>query len=136
MIRQRASAPVDSFCESHRAVGRPLGGRNPSGGASPPLSHAAVGHAVSWGRARRAEHAFLAAWDRARPNRRPGHLGVDEIQRSKGLHLWTVLSDLVRGEVIRLQKDRSEDVGVPGGLARINIKPIILPKKVEDCGPS
>jgi transposase len=75
---------------------------------SMPTSHAAVRHAVSWGTARRAERAFLEAWDRARPKRRPRHLGVDEIQRGKGQHFWTVLSDLVRGEVIGLQQDRSE----------------------------
>ena len=34
---------------------------------------------------------------------------MDEIQRGKGQHFWTVLSDLVRGEVIGLQHDRSED---------------------------
>jgi transposase len=76
---------------------------------SMPTSHAAVRHAVSWGTARRAERAFLEAWDRTRPTRRPRHLGVDEIQRGKGQHFWTVLSDLVRGEVIGLQKDRGED---------------------------
>ena len=76
---------------------------------SMPTSHAAVRHAVSWGTARRAERAFLEAWDRTRPKHRPRHLGVDEIQRGKGQHFWTVLSDLVRGEVIGLQKDRSED---------------------------
>lgn len=76
---------------------------------SMPTSHAAVRHAVSWGTARRAERAFLEAWDRTRPKRRPRHLGVDEIQRGKGQHFWTVLSDLVRGEVIGLQQDRSED---------------------------
>lgn len=76
---------------------------------SMPTSHAAVRHAVSWGTARRAERAFLEAWDRARPKRRPRHLGVDEIQRGKGQQFWTVLSDLVRGEVIGLQQDRSED---------------------------
>lgn len=75
---------------------------------SMPTSHAAVRHAVSWGTARRAERAFLDAWDRTRPKRRPRHLGVDEIQRGKGQHFWTVLSDLVRGEVIGLQQDRSE----------------------------
>ncbi len=75
---------------------------------SMPTSHAAVRHAVSWGAARRAERAFLEAWDHARPKRRPRHLGVDEIQRGKGQHFWTVLSDLVRGEVIGLQPDRSE----------------------------
>jgi transposase len=76
---------------------------------SMPTSHAAVRHAVSWGTARRAERAFLEAWDRTRPTRRPRHLGVDEIQRGKGQHFWTVLSDLMRGEVIGLQKDRGED---------------------------
>jgi transposase len=76
---------------------------------SMPTSHAAVRHAVSWGTARRAERVFLEAWDRARPKRQPRHLGVDEIQRSKGQQFWTVLSDLVRGEVIGLQQDRSED---------------------------
>ena len=76
---------------------------------SMPTSHAAVRHAVSWGAARRAERAFLVAWDRMRPRRRPRHLGVDEIQRGKGHRFWTVLSDLVRGEVIGLQQDRTED---------------------------
>src|SRR5712692_9792825 len=63
---------------------------------SMPTSHAAVRHAVSWGTARRAERAFLEAWDRARPKRRPRHLGVDEIQRGKGQHFWTVLSENAR----------------------------------------
>jgi transposase len=76
---------------------------------SMPTSHAAVRHGVSWGKARRAEKAFLAEWDRTRVKRRPRHLGVDEIQRGKGQRFWTVLSDLVRGEVIGLQKDRNED---------------------------
>jgi transposase len=58
---------------------------------SMPTSHAAVRHGVSWSKARRAEAAFLADWDRARPRHRPRHL------------------DLVRGEVIGLAKDRSED---------------------------
>jgi len=76
---------------------------------SMPTSHAAVRHGVSWGKARRAEKAFLVEWDRTRPKRRPRHLGVDEIQRGKGQRFWTVLSDLVRGEVIGLQQDRTED---------------------------
>lgn len=76
---------------------------------SMPTRHAAVRHGVSWGKARRAEKAFLAEWDRTRGKRRPRHLGVDEIQRGKGQRFWTVLSDLVRGEVIGLQTDRSED---------------------------
>jgi transposase len=76
---------------------------------SMPTSHAAVRHGVSWSKARRAEAAFLADWDGARPRSRPRHLGADEIHRGKGQQFWTVLSDLVRGEVIGLAKDRSED---------------------------
>jgi len=75
---------------------------------SMPTSHAAVRHGVSWGKARRAEKAFLADWDRTRPKKRPRHLGLDEIQRGKGQQFWTVLSDVVHGEVIGLRKDRSE----------------------------
>ena len=75
---------------------------------SMPVSHAAIRHGISWSKARRAEAAFLAAWDRARPTHRPCHLGADEIQRGKGQQYWTVLSDLVRGEVIGLAKDRTE----------------------------
>lgn len=76
---------------------------------SMPTSHAAVRHGVSWSKARRAEAAFLAAWDRTRPRHRPRHLGADEIQRGKGQQFWTVLSDLVRGEVIGLARDRKEE---------------------------
>ncbi len=36
---------------------------------SMPTSHAAVRHGVSWGKARRAEEAFLAEWDRTRVSR-------------------------------------------------------------------
>ena len=75
---------------------------------SMPTSHAAVRHGVSWSKARRAERAFLADWDRGRPKHRPRHLGADEIHRGKGQQFWTVLSDLVRGEVIGLAKDRNE----------------------------
>lgn len=71
-------------------------------------SHAAVRHGVSWGKARRAEKAFLQRWDRSRPRRRPRHLGADEIQRGRGQRYWTVLSDLVHGEVIGLARDRAE----------------------------
>lgn len=39
---------------------------------------------------------------------RPRHLGLDEIQRGKGQQFWTVLSDVLHGEVIGLRKDRSE----------------------------
>src|SRR5439155_21152344 len=73
-----------------------------------PTSHAAVRHGVSWGKARRAEKAFLAEWDRTRPRRQPRHIGLDEIQRGKGQRFWTVLSDIVHGEVIGLRQDRTE----------------------------
>jgi transposase len=76
---------------------------------SMPTSHAAVRWRVSWGKARRAEKAFLCAWEASRPRRRPRHLGADEIQRGKGQKYWTVLSDLVHGEVIGLARDRTED---------------------------
>lgn len=75
---------------------------------SMPTSHAAVRHGVSWGAARRAEFAFLRRWDDQRPKRRPRHIGLDEIQRGKGMQFWTVLSDIVHGEVIALHQDRSE----------------------------
>jgi hypothetical protein len=38
---------------------------------SMPTSYAAVRHGVSWGKARRAEKAFLADWDRTRTKKRP-----------------------------------------------------------------
>jgi hypothetical protein len=66
---------------------------------------------VSWEAARRAERAFLEAWDRTRPKRRPRHLGVDEIQRGKGQHFWTVLSDLARIQPVLEQ--RTETVLAP-----------------------
>lgn len=75
---------------------------------SMPTSHAAVRHGVSWGKARRAEKAFLAEWERTRGKRQPRHLGLDEIQRGKGQRFWTVLSDVVHGEVMSLRQDRSE----------------------------
>jgi transposase len=75
---------------------------------SMPTSHAAVRHGVSWGKARRAEKVFLAEWDGTRPTRRPRHLGADEIHRGKAQNFYTVLSDLVHGEVIGLAKDRTE----------------------------
>jgi hypothetical protein len=74
-----------------------------------PTSHAAVRHGVSWGKAHRAEKVFLAEWDRTRMKRRPRHIGLDEIQRGKGQRFWTVVSNVVRGEVIGLRQDRSED---------------------------
>jgi transposase len=74
-----------------------------------PTSHAAVRHGVSWGKARRAEQAFLTEWDRTRSQKRPRHLGLDEIQRGKGQQFWSVLSDLVHGEVIGLRRDRTTE---------------------------
>ena len=50
-----------------------------------------------------------------RPKRRPRHLGADEIHRGKAQKFYTVLSDLVHGEVIGLAQDRTEDE--LGGLA-------------------
>ncbi len=76
---------------------------------SMPTSHAAVRHGVSWSKARRAERAFLETWDRGRPKRRPRHLGADEIHRGKRQKFYTVLSDLVHGEVIGLAPDRTEE---------------------------
>lgn len=76
---------------------------------SMPTSHAAVRHGVSWGKARRAEKAFLAEWDRTRVNRQPRYIGLDEIQRGKGQRFWTVLSDIIRGEVMGLRQDRSQE---------------------------
>src|SRR6266705_5553622 len=76
---------------------------------SMPTSHAAVRHGVSWSKARRAEQAFLSEWDRRRPKRRPRHLGADEIHRGKGQKFYTVLSDLVHGEVLGLVPDRTEE---------------------------
>jgi transposase len=76
---------------------------------SMPTSHAAVRHGVSWNKARRAEKAMLQEWDAGRPRRRPRYLGADEIHRGKKQKFYTVLSDLVRGEVIGLAKDRSEE---------------------------
>jgi transposase len=74
---------------------------------SMPTSHAAVRHAVSWSKARRAEKAFLSEWDATRPKRRPRHLGADEIHRGKAQKFSTVLSDLVHGEVMGLAPDRT-----------------------------
>ena len=73
-----------------------------------PTSHAAVRHGVSWGKARRAEVALLADWDRTRPRHRSRHIALDEIQRGKGQRFWTVLSDIVRGEAIGLRQDRTK----------------------------
>src|SRR5262245_9975578 len=73
-----------------------------------PTSHAAVRHGVSGGKARRAEKALLAAWDQTRVKRQPRHIGLDEIQRGKGQRFWTVLSDVVHGNVMGLRQDRSE----------------------------
>ena len=55
---------------------------------SMPTSHAAVLHRVSWGKARRAEKAFLAEWEHTRRTHRPRHIGLDEVQRGKGQRFW------------------------------------------------
>ena len=75
---------------------------------SMPTSHAAVRHGVSWSAARRAESAFLRRWDERRPKRRPRYIGLDEIHRGKTQQFWTVLSDIVHGEVMALRQERSE----------------------------
>ena len=75
---------------------------------SMPTSHAAVRHGISWSKARRAEQAFLRDWDNTRPKHRPRHLGADEIHRGRVQKFYTVLSDLVHGEVIGLAADRTE----------------------------
>jgi transposase len=41
-------------------------------------------------------------------HRRPRHIGLDQIQRGKGQRFWTVLSDVVHGEVMGLREDGSE----------------------------
>lgn len=76
---------------------------------SMPTSHAAVRHGVSWSKARRAEKAFLTEWDGTRPRRRPRHLGADEIHRGKRQKFYTVLSDLVHGEVIGVAPERTQE---------------------------
>lgn len=75
---------------------------------SMPTRHAAVRHGVSWGQARRAEKACLAEWDRTRPKRQPRPIGLEEIHRGKGHRWWTVLSDVVHGEVLGLRQDRTQ----------------------------
>ena len=90
------------LCDPHARLMRRFRQRIGLDCQSMPTSHAAVRHTVGWGTARRAERAFLEAWDRTRPKHRPRHLRV-EIQRGKGQHFWTVLSDLVRDEVIGLE---------------------------------
>jgi transposase len=74
-----------------------------------PTSHAAVRHGVSWSKARRAERAFLTAWDASRPRRRPQHLGADEIHRGKRQQFYTVLSDLIHGDVLALAPERTQE---------------------------
>ena len=97
------------FADSYSRATRRLRNQIAIDCQSMPTSHAAVRHAVSWGKARRSERAFLEEWDARRPRHRPRYLGADEIQRSKGQKYWTVLSDLVRGQVIGLAKDRTQE---------------------------
>jgi transposase len=98
-----------SFADPYARVTRRLQWQIGVDCQSMPTSHAAVRHHVSWGKARRAERRFLETWDASRPKHRPRYLGADEIQRGKGQQYWTVLSDLVRGEVIGLARDRKEE---------------------------
>ena len=74
---------------------------------SMPTSHAAVRHGVSSGKARRGEGVSRRLGSHP-TKRRPRHIGLDEIQRGKGQRFWTVLSDVVHGEVMGLRQDRSE----------------------------
>jgi transposase len=97
-----------AFAEGHARITRRLRQVIGLDCQSMPTSHAAVRHGVSWSKARRAEKAFLTEWDRRRPKRRPRHLGADEIHRGQGQKFYTVLSDLVHGEVIGLAPDRTE----------------------------
>jgi hypothetical protein len=57
----------------------------------------------------KAEKAFLVESDGTRPTRRPKHLGADEIHRGKAQKFYTVLSDLVHGEVIGLAQARTHE---------------------------
>ena len=98
-----------AFAEGHARITRRLRQLIGLDCQSMPTSHAAVRHGVSWSKARRAEKAFLTEWDTTRPKRRPRHLGADEIHRGKAQKFYTVLSDLVHGEVIGLAKDRTKD---------------------------
>jgi hypothetical protein len=91
-----------AFADGHARITRRLRQLIGLDCQSMPTSHAAVRHRVSWSKARRAEKAFLTDWDRTRPKRRPRHLGADEIHRGKRQKFYTVLSDLVHGEVIGL----------------------------------
>ncbi len=54
------------FADSHARVTRRFRQQIGIDCQSMPTSHAAVRHGVSWGKARRAEQAFLADWDRTR----------------------------------------------------------------------
>ena len=103
-IRTEAIAVADAKARVTRRLRQQIG----VDCQSMPTSHAAVRHGVSWGKARRAEHAFLREWDAHRPRRRPRHLGADEIHRGKAQKFYTVLSDLVHGEGLGLAKDRTE----------------------------
>jgi transposase len=85
---------------------------------SMPTSHAAVRTGVSWGKARRAEIAFLAEWDRTRVKRQPRHLGLDEIQRGKGQRFWSALSDVVHGELMGLRVVESINTTIKAVLRR------------------
>ena len=101
-----AAPPVPAVWHLQRAGGL-CGSARPVDPPLPPADR--PGLSIDADESRRAERAFLDAWDRTRRKRRPRHLGVDEIHRGKGQRYWTVLSDVVRGDVIGLAQDRSED---------------------------
>jgi transposase len=63
---------------------------------------------MNWAKRAPGGKAFLAEWDRTLAKRRPRHIGLDEIQPGKGQRFWTVLSEVVHGEVIGLRQDRSK----------------------------
>ena len=73
-----------------------------------PTSHAAVRHGVNWGKARRAEKAFSPSGIAPAKSGSPATSASMRFQRGKGQRFWTVLSDVVHGEVIGLRQDRSE----------------------------
>ncbi|MGH7484293.1 MAG: transposase, partial [bacterium] len=52
----------------------------------------------SWGKARRAENAFLAERDRTRVTRQPRHTGLDEIHRQEFFRAGAVMREHGRGK--------------------------------------
>lgn len=77
---------------------------------SMPTSHAAVKHHVSWSKGAPSGEVVPRGVGRQTSETTPAssRRGRDPAWQ-KGLQYWTVLSDLVHGEVIGLAKDRTED---------------------------